>query len=207
MPFFAEEMYQQLKLDTMPESVHLCAWPELKGEGQTDLELESKMDEVRSIVTLALAERSAKAIKVKQPLKSIKIKNQKSKIKDSKELLDLIKDEANIKEVIFDAKIKGEIELDTNITEELKEEGLVREVIRHVQDMRKSMGLKPVDKISLFLSGDSKLNKAIEGGKEFVLRETRAKEIYISEKPNLNFDLEKETLIDNNKLFLAVKKL
>mgnify|MGYP001611538670 FL=1 len=207
MPFFAEEMYQQIKLDAMPESVHLCDWPELKGSGQTDLELETKMDEVRSIVNLALAERAAKGIKVKQPLKKLKIKSLKSKIKDNKELLDLIKDEVNIKEVVFDTKIKEEIELDTDITEELKEEGIAREVVRRVQEMRKNMGLKPVDKILLFLSGDSKLNKALKASKDFILKETRAKEIYISKKTSLKFDAEKEISVDNSTLFLAVKKL
>jgi len=207
MPFFAEEMYQQIKLDTMPESVHLCDWPELKGSGQTDLELEAKMDEVRFIVNLALAERSAYKIKVKQPLRSLKIKSLKSKIKDNKELLDLIKDEVNIKEVVFDAKIKGEIELDADITEELKEEGIAREVVRHVQALRKSMGLKPADRILLFLSGDSKLNKALKASKEFILKETRAKEVYISEKTSLKFDTEKEILVDNSQLLLAVKRL
>src|SRR3989344_2458749 len=60
MPFFAEEMYQNLKTVAMPESVHLCDWPKVK-ESETDLELEEKMDEVRNVVTMALAERSAKA--------------------------------------------------------------------------------------------------------------------------------------------------
>jgi len=55
MPFFAEEMYLNLRNSEMPESVHLCDWPEIKGDSHTDLELESKMDEVRNIVNLALA--------------------------------------------------------------------------------------------------------------------------------------------------------
>src|SRR3989344_6127318 len=66
MPFFAEEMYRQLKLENMPESIHLFDWP--KDALHTDLDLEQKMDEVRNIVALALAERSAKGIKVRQPL-------------------------------------------------------------------------------------------------------------------------------------------
>ena len=75
MPFFAEEMYQQLKTDKMPESVHLCDWPKLKEEGHTDMELENKMEEARSVVNLALAERTKRQIKVKQPLALLKIKN------------------------------------------------------------------------------------------------------------------------------------
>ena len=76
---------------------------------------------MREIVNLALAERIAVGIKVKQPLSSLKIRNLKSKIIDEKELLDLVKDEINVKEIIFDGNIKKEVELDVNITEELKE--------------------------------------------------------------------------------------
>ena len=39
----------------------------------------------------------------------------------------MIKDELNVKEIIFDDKISGEVELDTEITPELKEEGDLRE--------------------------------------------------------------------------------
>ncbi len=69
------------------------------------------------MVNLALAERTAKGLKVRQPLSKLKIQNQKSKIQNDKELLDLIKDEVNVKEILFDDKIEKEIELDTNITE------------------------------------------------------------------------------------------
>jgi len=43
------------------------------------MSVEEKMSEVRFVVNLALAERIAKAVKVKQPLTSLKVKNQKSK--------------------------------------------------------------------------------------------------------------------------------
>jgi isoleucyl-tRNA synthetase len=205
MPFFAEEMYQQLRTGDMPESVHLCEWPKLKKEGQTDLELEGKMDEVRVVVAQALAERSAKAIKIKQPLTSVKIKNKDLRIKDDDELLQLIKDEVNVKQVIFDSKIKNEIELDTNITEELKEEGLAREIIRHVQDMRKNLGLKPVDKILIYFSCDAKLSSIIEKNREHVLKEMRANDFYLNTKDE-EFNEQKEVMVDGQKLLIAIKK-
>ena len=180
MPFFAEEMYQQLKLKNMPESVHLCDWPKPE-EGQTDMELENKMDEARSLVNLALAKRAEKQIKVKQPLAALKIKNKNLKIKNEEQLLYLVKDEVNVKEIIFDSKIKEEIELDTNITEELRQEGVLRDLVRQIQELRKEMGLKPKDKILVRISGDQKINPFLKKNKEFLKKQIRAGEFFIGE--------------------------
>lgn len=209
MPFFAEKMYQNLRLGDMKESVHLSEWP--KSEGQTDLDLEEKMKEVRDIVALALAERSEKAIRIRQPLASLKINpsaslkagNQKAKIKNNDELLKLIKDEVNVEEIIFDGKIKKEIELDTNITEELKEKGNTREIIRCVQDMRKEAGLKPQDEILVYLEGSEELNKILDKSKQFILKEVKAKS-YSSEKELSGTYLQKEILVDGQKLLIKI---
>ena len=182
MPFFAEEMYLNLRNSEMPESVHLCDWPEIKGDSHTDLELESKMDEVRNIVNLALAERSAKAIKVRQPLASFKIRNLKSEIRNYDELINLVKEEVNVKEIIFDKNIENEVELDINITEELKEEGMIRDLIRFVQDKRKEEKLVPQDKILVHLFISKKEKLIVEKNKEILLREFRATEIFIEDQ-------------------------
>lgn len=203
MPFFAEEMYQGLKTQGMMESVHLCPWP--KGRKAEDKELEEKMDQVRNLVALAMAERVAKAIKVKQPLASLRVKNEKLSIKNDAELLALVEDEVNVKKIIFDARIAGEIELDTNITPELKAEGLLRQIIRQVQDIRKEIGLKPGDKISIFFEGDPDIVSIAKSGKEILLKEIRAKEI-LAKKPSEKLDVEKEAQIDSKKILIGVKK-
>ena len=207
MPFFAEEMYQNLKTNNMPESIHLCSWPQLKKEGYVDLELEGKMDEARNIVNLALAERAEKAIKVRQPIALIKIKNKELKIEGEKELLELIKDEVNTKKIVFGAKIKNEIELDTKITQELKEEGMLRDIIRCIQNMRKETGLKPENKILVLFSGGLAINKVLEKNKEFILKEIKAKDFYLEQKSGGEFDIEKEIEIDQQKLLLKIKKV
>ena len=200
-PFFAEKMYQGLKSDKMPESVHLSKWPE--AEGQTDLELEQKMDEVRSIVSLALAERSAKGIKVRQPLSVLKVKNQKSKVRDHDELLALVKDEVNVKDVVFDGSIKETVQLDTAITKELKEEGIVREMVRFVQDLRKEQGLKPEDIISVWFLGLKTIDQILEKNKDFLSREVRAKEIMVGKK----VEGAKEVKIENEKYYIKIEKI
>ena len=181
MPFFAEQMYQNLKTDNMPESVHLCEWPDVR-EKKYDANIEEKMDEVRSIVNIALAERTAKGLKVRQPLNELKIKNEKLKIKGDNELLDLIKDEVNVKEVAFNKGIANEVELDINITEELMEEGIVRDIIRLVQAHRKEQNLVPQDTISVRLSVPKKEKLIIEKNKQSLLKEFRAKEIFVEEE-------------------------
>ncbi len=177
MPFFAEQMYQSLKTEEMSESVHLQDWP--KDSGNTDLDLEQKMDDVRNIVTLALAQRNAKAIKVRQPLASLKIKNQKLK-NLSEDLLDLVKDEVNVKEIVFDGTIEGEVELDLVITQDLKDEGTLRDIVRDVQAQRKEAQLKPEDKISVQISASDSVAELLEKNKLTLLKEMRATEIYIN---------------------------
>jgi len=210
IPFFAEKMYQELKTDNMPESIHLCLWPEAMN--QTDLDLEQMMDEARNIVELALSERAAKGIKVRQPLQKLKIKDQKLKIRNSDEMLDLIKDEVNVKEITFSDKVKGDVELDINVTLKLKEEGLVRDIIRFVQDMRKIGGLKPNDEIVISFSMSSKtdekdsLSEILENNQKFILKEIRAKK-YSGEKEVLNELLSKEILMEGHKLLIKIKKI
>ena len=203
MPFFAEKMYQGLKLDNMAESVHLTDWP--KSGGQTDLGLEQSMNEARDIVNLSLAKRAEVGVKVRQPLAKLKVKSQKFKVLEE-ELLNLIKDEVNVKEVAFDNKIKEDVELDTNITQELKEEGIVRDIVRYVQDMRKISGLKPSDEILVSFVSPAKINKIIEKNKEWLLKEIRAR-IYSTNTDDKKWLSEKEVLVDHQKLLIKMKRV
>jgi isoleucyl-tRNA synthetase len=174
MPFFSEEMYSNLKTSKMPESVHLCDWPKV---GEIDNKLEDKMTEVRNIVSLALAKRADKGIKVRQPLAKLTIKN-----KLDKELLELIKQEVNVKEVVFGKELK----LDTKITKELEKEGHYREMVRNVNKIRKEMGLTPKDLVVIESSFDiinkEEFKKEV-GAKEFNFKkEVTGKEIKINNK-------------------------
>jgi len=171
MPFFAEEMYQQLKTGKGPESVHLFEWPKANKK-HIDGDLEKKMIKIREIVNLALAERVSLGIKVRQPLAKLKIKNQ-DLIKEE-ELLELIKDEVNVKEIVFDEKIEKETELDINLTDELKREGERRELIRSVKALRKIGGYTPqlqmasvVSTVSTVSSSDEQFLKEV-GANSFV---------------------------------------
>ncbi|MEK9134747.1 MAG: isoleucine--tRNA ligase [Patescibacteria group bacterium] len=176
MPFFAEENYGKLRSKEMPESVHLIDWPKAQ-EKYIDLELEESMAKTREIVALALAERAELGIKVRQPLASLCIKE-----KLDEGMLELIKDEVNVKKIILGECLK----LDTEITPELKEEGLVREIIRNIQDARKKANLKPQDKVLMNYSAAPDLDKVIIKNKKIILEETKLKDLVFDKAIALN---------------------
>ena len=149
LPFLSEEIYLFLKDKKKPESVHLCDWPK-SDKKFINRKLEEQMNLIRELSAKGLALRAEAGIKVRQPLASLKIQSPKSEIRKNKGLLDLIKDEVNVKEIIFG----DEFELDTKITAELKEEGAIRELARQIQEMRKDGGLAAKDSIKLYFKID-----------------------------------------------------
>jgi isoleucyl-tRNA synthetase len=78
---------------------------------------------------------------------------------------------------LFDDSINGDVELDTNITPELKEEGMVREVIRAIQDLRKEAGLTVNDRVVLIVGTDEEGNNFVKKNKAEIMRVTLLKEI------------------------------
>jgi len=217
IPFLSEKVYNGLNRGIKP-SVHLEDWPKAEKK-LINRELNKKMEKIREIVTMSLAERARAGIKVRQPIASLKIKNftpldmklsngaRKSKIKNNKELLELIKDEINVKKIIFDNTISKEIEIDTVITSELREEGMVREVLRYVQEMRKAARFKPKDRISVRYSGGEEIDKILSKAKDFILEETKAEDFMPGRRPRRVYDLEKEIKINQHNLWLGIKKI
>jgi isoleucyl-tRNA synthetase len=116
------------------------------------------MGTVRKIVTLGLEARQKAGIKVRQPLNQLRIKNYELGIEYS----ELIKEELNVKEIISDKNIETEVLLDTKITEDLKQEGDYRELVRALQDMRKKMGLTPSDVVSVIFETNEEGKKLVQ---------------------------------------------
>ena len=67
--------------------------------------------------------------------------------------------------------------LDSKVTDELKKEGYIRDLIRGIQNQRKESGFEVTDRIKLYVSGNDDLKAAFEMFKDFVANETLAKEI------------------------------
>ena len=140
IPFLSEYIYKNL---TSKKSVHLENRPKA---GKVEEKLLEEMALVRRICELGHSERKKAGIKVRQPLRELRIANCGLRIK--KELIKLIKEELNVKEVVLKLG-KGElkVKLDTEVTPELKEEGETRELIRKIQNLRKKSGCRLDGKI------------------------------------------------------------
>jgi len=148
-PFIAEKIY--LDVGGEKESVHLEDWPKVDDKKIDDTMIKD-MGVARKIVEMGLSLRSEQSLKVRQPLNQLIVLG--SKLPD--DLLEIIASELNVKQVnIEDKKIndkfivkeEGELKvgLDIEITEELKKEGLVREIVRAVNQIRKEKKLS-IDK-------------------------------------------------------------
>lgn len=164
-PFITDYMYRDLKPDGMPESVHLTDWPEA---GKVDKNAIEEMQKVREYITEALAQRGEAKIKVRQPLSKVVIP------KVNKDLHELVLDEVNVKEVVEGKKVQ----LDIEITDQLKREGLMRELVRHVQNYRKELDLNVEDRIELSLqTEDHELQTAIAEFEDTIKSETLAQSL------------------------------
>lgn len=166
-PFLADELYRSL---TDGESVHLQSWPQV---GHVNEQVIREMDALRSAVQEGLAFRSRAQIKVRQPLATVRVQGGEDFGVREDVYIPILKEELNVKEVIWKSEGEFEVTLDTDITEELSREGLSREVVRYVQQARKNAGLEVDDRINLSLiTDDNELSAAIAEHQEYICQET-----------------------------------
>ncbi|MFA4999237.1 MAG: class I tRNA ligase family protein [Parcubacteria group bacterium] len=157
-PFIAEAVYKSLTVEK--DSVHLEDWPILGKLSKEDESLIEMMVFARIVASQALAKRAEVGIKVKQPLAYYK--TSVKELAGNAEILALIADEANVKRVIYDSSVPGDGVLDTEITNDLREEGILRELTRIAQDLRQKAGLKPKEKAEFYIYSEAEeINKVI----------------------------------------------
>ena len=96
VPFVSEEIYQNL---TGEESVHLASFPTYD-EAYINEEIEERMDLVRDLISLGRNVREQEKIKVRQPLSEVILDKKKQSILEG--LDDLIKEELNVKQILFE---------------------------------------------------------------------------------------------------------
>jgi len=173
MPFIAELVYQNVQ--SVAESVHICDWP-ASDTTLIDDELEASMKVSLEMVEKIHAKRKELKIPVRQPLGKCQMSLPAGRQEMSNELIELIKDETNIKEITF---VEGEgemtVELDTAMTLELEQEGKVREAVRKIQTLRKEKGCRIEEKITVTLPRD--LASLGQSHAEEIIRETLAEKI------------------------------
>ena len=191
-PFLAEELYHNLTGDN--ESIHLKDW---MPAGEIDNSMLRDMNALRTAVNDGLSKRASEGIKVRQPLASVKLINtisQDTPAEVAQFLIDIAKDELNVKsvEIVTDSESESaqpSVVYDLTITPELKREGLMREIVRHVQSARKQAGLQIDDRIVLSISSDdSEISQAIDAFADVIKSETLAVELNSVVKESEKYD-------------------
>ncbi|HWQ79197.1 MAG TPA: isoleucine--tRNA ligase [Anaerovoracaceae bacterium] len=262
-PFITDEIYKKL---TGEESVHLSFFPIAKEEC-IDETVEARMDLVKGLVGLGRGAREKERIKVRQPLQKILVDGKYENLIG--DMTDLITEELNVKEVVFEkqldrymnfglkpnfkvagpamgAKIKAfgkaladadpvqivdqmetageacllidgeettisrdfvDIQisakegftvsmennvftiLDTTITPKLISEGLAREMISKVQQMRKQRDFEMMDQINIYYKADDEVKAALTEHRDYIMKETLAVELKAIESELVEYDL------------------
>jgi isoleucyl-tRNA synthetase len=197
-PFLAEELFHKL---TGEESVHLRDWP---AAGHVNELVLDRMHFVREVINEGLSQRAAAGVKVRQPLQAVAVTGLDQLGEEVDALTSILLEELNVKELKAATGSKLKVKLDTTITPVLKREGMVRELIRNVQNARKQAGLNVDDRIKLSLSTtDEELRQAIDEHKDLVLAETLARELVYDQ--TLGF--ETSCAVDDAPLTVSLEKV
>ena len=207
VPFLAEELWDKMVGDG---SVHLKDWP---AAGEINEKILDEMAEVRGYVNEALALRAKNGVKIRQPLKEVVIPHVAS---DLKWFVEILQEELNVKGVsyvILEKDENGEIlshkpaeKVDFNfeITPELRAEGLMREIIRHIQASRKKAGLNVDDRIELnFSSENEDLSGAFKKFVQEISKEVLAEKVEFS---NDELEFSQTVKIEGEEAKISLKK-
>ncbi len=203
-PFISEEIYRNL---TGEESVHLCDFP-VADEKLIDEKLNANMGDLREIITLGLQDRAKNKIKVRQPLKRVFLGQKYMRVFEElineTEWSNILTEELNVKGAELGTEIET-ITVDIEVTPELRLEGQMRELIRHIQQARKEADFQIDDRIDVFYEGGAEIFGKTELYEE-IKKEVLAKKLEKvgNEKPEA--DIEKEARIDDLIIRFWLKK-
>ena len=221
-PFIAEEIWRNLTsgvseplrpFGTHPlstgegevASVHLQDFP-AADEKLIDEKVNKNMQDLREIITLGLQDRAKNGIKVRQPLKRVILGQKYADVFNETinkiEWSSILIEELNVKGAELGTKTET-VMIDTEITPELKLEGAAREIIRHIQQMRKDAGYEVDNRIEVWYDG---LKEVFDSFGSLIAKETLANNVLLKSESALVADLEKVFELDGEKVSVAIKK-
>jgi len=213
-PFMAESIYQTFKDEvlndkSLEKSIHLEKWCPTKAVTDEEKRVIDGVNTLNDFISLGLRVRKNEGLKVRQPLSEIKL-NFDFETVDSA-LIDVVKEELNIKTVSFEKEIQEKsgwvmdiegsrsVALNIKIDEKLRLEGNYREVLRNIQILRKNAGLTPKNKIVLYHEG---LDRVIEKF-EKELKENSGIESFLSFESH---EISAEIELNGESVKIAIKK-
>ncbi|MEX1112108.1 MAG: isoleucine--tRNA ligase [Candidatus Andersenbacteria bacterium] len=213
MPFVTEEMYRNLTSGSSVHLEHLSKTEELTDDAKQVLEV---MDNVRDRVSEGLALRAQAGIKIRQPLQRMVSKpvvTDRALNALADEFNTIIREEVNVKEHGFVEDLpegdgyarseSGRVVLNVEITEELKAEGIARDIIRHGQMLRRKAGYALDDRITVVLKTDNVELQYVITSQESVITQALQADTVISEGDT---DEMEEVKIMGAILHIGVKK-
>ncbi|MBI2097105.1 MAG: class I tRNA ligase family protein, partial [Candidatus Sungbacteria bacterium] len=205
-PFIAESIYQGLKKHVpalKEESVHLRPWPKPQRSLYQE-KLTKDMELIRRMAADALRQRAEAGVKVRQPLAKLTIVKQEG-LKRAAELLRLAQEEVNVKAITFAPKgPKGVITmLDTIVTEALRREGMAREIVRNVQELRRDLDLMPRQRVTVQCLGSEKALSILKEWEKYIRRDVNAKRLCLGGQKK-KFRIERSVEFGREKLWIGI---
>ncbi len=199
IPFLTEHIFQNLRAESDELSVHLCDYPACN-EALVDKDLEVAMLFAMRIAEAGRRARSEAGIKMRQPLRELVVACTEKAREKIERFSAVICDELNVKEMRFvaltadvekefpadkfkrvDLECEGEkisLFLNISLDKELVQEGLVKDIVRRIQEMRKQLDLPYTAKIRVSFAGDAEVREAISAFRKYICEETLAEGIY-----------------------------
>ena len=223
-PFLAEELYQNLVLSAFPdapESIHLADFPSAD-ESRIDRQLTEDNRLAMKVCSMGRSVRSQARIKVRQPLETLCVGVSSEHEKRALDrVAPLVLEELNVKELMYDSveKVTGlegkeyaivseagtSVAITTFITAELEAEGMAREIVHRIQNMRRSAGYDIADHINMYYEADAWIMQSLSSFADYVKQETLAREI--DESVPDDVDLKETFKISGYNILLGVKKV
>ncbi len=174
-PFISDHLWRELTKGTeLAKSVHLSHWPSVNQQDNASRIILEDMETIRAMISLGLQGRALESINVRKPLLGPIVTTKRELSEGLKQLLE---EELNVKSGIYKVSSSepNGITMNFEITPELKAEGLMRDIVRHVQNARKQAGLNVEDRILLQISSEStEITEAITTFKDTIFTEALA---------------------------------
>jgi isoleucyl-tRNA synthetase len=221
-PFIAEELYQNLlrSVDTeAKESVHLTDFP-VADKAKIDDKLNREIDLIRRISSLGRAARAKARIKVRQPLAKVVAKVESEE--ETEVLIKLaaeIKEEINVKNMDFSLEesfldVPGYsvaadgrywVAINTELTPELIAEGISREIVRHLQVMRRAANFDVAEYVVAYYQAADSVEQVMTDFADYIKRETLSRELIDGLPPHGSYT--EKHRISGSDILLAVKQV